>query len=59
MTLVKITNALTFNPAIPLLDIYPTDIFAHMRNDILKIIHFGIVNNDKRLETAQRAIIWD
>lgn len=43
----------------PSLAIYPTDISAHMRNDTFKILHFGIVNNDKGLETAQRAIRWD
>lgn len=58
-TFVKITNALTFNTAIPLLEIYPTDILAHTRNALFKIIHFGI-NNGKRLETTQCAvIIWD
>lgn len=50
---VKITNALTFNPEILLLEIRPTDIFAHMRNYIFRIIHFGIVYNDQRLETTQ------
>lgn len=49
---IKIANALTFSPAIPFLEIYPTHIFAHMKNNTFEITHFGIVNNGKRLETT-------
>ena len=37
-TSIKITNTLTSNSAISLLEIYPADIFAHMRNDVFKIV---------------------
>lgn len=52
-TSIKITNALTFNPEISLLQVFPTDIFAYMRSDGLKITHFWYWHNGKILATTQ------
>lgn len=45
-----------YDPAIPVLKIYCTDIYIHThipsyKNDVLKIIHSSNANKSKRLDT--------
>lgn len=49
---IKRKTHISFDPTIPLLEIYPKYILAHMQNDVcLKIFIAALAYNSKRLET--------
>ena len=58
-TSIKITNPLTLNPASFLLETHPKDIFAHMRNDVLKTTHFSIGIQAKDWQQPKYETVWD
>ena len=58
-TSIKITNALTFNPAISLLEAYPTDMFARLRNGVFKITGLGIGLMTKNWQQPKYVTMWD
>ena len=52
----KLKIELPYDPAIPLLDIYPTELKTDSNRYLYANIHNGIIHNRQKVETIQAAI---